>query len=123
MNKLWKRLQEEGIKITYNDMKNILQNQEAYQINNRVKKPKFSNIVADSPLFQHTDRYLYLRQVPNPLIQIHYWAHLFQIRSVSSAHEYVNVNYNVQSERNVGRNIRENRVEKYRVSSYSKLDI
>ena len=49
--KLWKKIKEAGINLSYNDLKKILEQQEAYQITKQVKKPKdFSNIVADHPL-------------------------------------------------------------------------
>ena len=37
---LWKRLQEEKIQISYNDLKKILEQQETYQLNKQVRKPK-----------------------------------------------------------------------------------
>jgi hypothetical protein len=40
LGKLWKRVQELGLKISYNDLKKILEQQETYQLNKQVRKPK-----------------------------------------------------------------------------------
>ena len=40
LNKLWKRLKDEKIDISFNDLKKILEQQETYQLNKQVKKPK-----------------------------------------------------------------------------------
>ena len=49
--KLWKKIKEANINISYNDLKKILEQQETYQLTKQVKKPKeFSNIIADHPL-------------------------------------------------------------------------
>ena len=49
--KLWKKIKEANIKISYNDLKKILEQQETYQLTKQVKRPKeFSNIIADHPL-------------------------------------------------------------------------
>ena len=51
LSKLWKRVEELGLKISYNDLRKILEQQETYQINKQVRKPKeFSNVVANHPL-------------------------------------------------------------------------
>ena len=39
IGKLWKKIQAEGIKISYNDLKKIMEQQETDQINKQVKKP------------------------------------------------------------------------------------
>ena len=51
MLKLWQRMKQQGIKVSYNDMKRITEQEDTYQIHKQVKKPEeFSNVVADYPL-------------------------------------------------------------------------
>ena len=51
LHKLWRRIKDEGINISYNDLKKILEQQLPYELTKQVKKPKvFSNIVAGHPL-------------------------------------------------------------------------
>ena len=40
LNKLWNRLKDDKIDIYFNDLKKILEQQETYQLNKQVKKPK-----------------------------------------------------------------------------------
>ena len=54
MPKLWQRMKQQGIKVSYNDMKIIIEQEETYQIHKQVKNPKeFSNVEAYHP-FQCT---------------------------------------------------------------------
>lgn len=50
-DKFWKKVKEEGINASYNDVKKFLEKQETYQINKPFKKPEeFSTIMAYFPL-------------------------------------------------------------------------
>ena len=39
LNKLWKRAKEEGIAVSYNDVKKIHEQQKTYELTKQVKKP------------------------------------------------------------------------------------
>ena len=51
LTKLWKKVKEENIPLSYNDVRKWLEQQKTYQLNKQVKKPKeFRNVYADHPL-------------------------------------------------------------------------
>src|SRR5271157_5201789 len=51
LNKLWKKVKEKDIPVSYNDVKKFLEQQKAYALTKQVKRPKhFSNIYASHPL-------------------------------------------------------------------------
>ena len=51
LEKLWKRVKEETIPASYNDVRKFLEQQKPYELHKQVTRPKdFSNIYADHPL-------------------------------------------------------------------------
>ena len=62
-NKLWKRVKEEGIPLSQNDVRIFLEQQKPYELHKQIQKPKeFSNVFADHPLqCTHLDIMIYAR--------------------------------------------------------------
>ena len=51
LTKLWQRVKEENIPISYNDVRKWLEQQKPYELHKQVQKPKeFSNTYAERPL-------------------------------------------------------------------------
>jgi hypothetical protein len=80
LNKFYQRIKDEGIKISFNDLKKIIEQQTPYQLNRQVKKPKeFSTIYSPSPLSStQADVMIYDRY------QIHSYKYILGVIDVTS---------------------------------------
>ena len=63
LTKLWERVKEQGIPVSYNDVKRFLEQQKPSELHKQVVRPKeFSNVYADHPLqCTHLDIMIYAR--------------------------------------------------------------
>ena len=76
LTKLWERVKEEKIPLSYNNVRRFLEQQKTYELHKQVVRPKeFSNVYAVHPLqCTHLDIMIYERYQDSQL-QIHHWSY------------------------------------------------